>query len=365
MTETTKPDRDDTVIDAVDETVDETVDDAVDDAVDTTPEASDAVAPHYGVGPFSIREVALGGAWLLALIVSFFPLYTGYVRTGSIWSAGIDWVLTIGVPTIAVFLIALRRLSPEGIRRVGSLGVDQVASVAFSVAAVLWLGIVWTSFEAGVTSWVAWIELVLFVAGVVLTVFAPVLPVLRDDFAQRPEVPAHRVARGARPVVARPVTERAPTAPVAPVEHTIVATDAPATQMPAAELSAETTLIADVSAETAEATPEIDPVLTPEVATDADDSMHALFEGSTADHSAAVATLFGDQSQPAPARATQPFWALSPVERDVVDDNGVPLFRVGPTAWALVVEDRGTSFVIRHDDGRTGYLNDVSGVTRG
>ena len=68
--------------------------------------------------------------------------------------------------------------------------------------------------------------------------------------------------------------------------------------------------------------------------------------------------------EPAPS-ASQAFWALAPVERDVVDENGVPLFTIGPTAWALVIEDRGDSFVVRHEDGRIGYLRDVSGVTRG
>jgi hypothetical protein len=63
--------------------------------------------------------------------------------------------------------------------------------------------------------------------------------------------------------------------------------------------------------------------------------------------------------------AQQPFWALTPEERDVVDDRGVPIFRVGPTAWALVLEDRGEVFVVRHEDGRVGYLHDVSDVTRG
>ena len=38
---------------------------------------------------------------------------------------------------------------------------------------------------------------------------------------------------------------------------------------------------------------------------------------------------------------------------------------IGPTAWALVLEDRGEVFVVRHEDGRVGYLHDVSGVTRG
>ena len=61
----------------------------------------------------------------------------------------------------------------------------------------------------------------------------------------------------------------------------------------------------------------------------------------------------------------QAFWALVPEERDVVDEIGIPVFRIGPTAWALVIEDRVDVFVVRHEDGRIGYLHDVSGVTRG
>ena len=68
--------------------------------------------------------------------------------------------------------------------------------------------------------------------------------------------------------------------------------------------------------------------------------------------------------EPAPS-ASQAFWALAPEERVVVDDAGSPLFTIGPTAWALVIEDRGDRYVVRHEDGRIGYLTDVSGVTRG
>ena len=63
--------------------------------------------------------------------------------------------------------------------------------------------------------------------------------------------------------------------------------------------------------------------------------------------------------------ASQAFWALAPDERVVVDDAGSPLFTIGPTAWALVIEDRGDRYVVRHEDGRIGYLTDVSGITRG
>ncbi|MFJ6679648.1 hypothetical protein ACIQLK_11080 [Microbacterium sp. NPDC091382] len=271
------------------------------------------VPPQYGIGPFSLREVSLLGVWALAFLFSFFPLYgdnqfTRLLGGGTVWTSGIDWVLAIAVPTVAVFLVTLRRFSPDGIRRVGSLGIDQFASVAFSVSAVLWLSWLWTNIARGaatgvwLSSWVVWVEVLLMAAGVALTAFAPFIPPFHEDFLHRAEAPAHRLARRARPVVARPLSD------------------------------ARFTMAA----------PEVEPDPAP-------------FGGSADD----------DEPVAASPSAHQAFWALAPVERDVVDENGAPLFRIGPTAWALVIEDRGDSFVVRHEDGRIGYLTDVSGVTRG
>ena len=100
----------------------------------------DQVEPEYGILGFTLRELIIVGAWVLAFVVSFFPVLNG---GASVWTSGIDWILTIGVPTAAVFLVVLRRLSPEGIRRVGSLGIDQFASVAAAVAGVSWAQILW------------------------------------------------------------------------------------------------------------------------------------------------------------------------------------------------------------------------------
>jgi len=282
-------------------------------AESTVHEGADAVPPQYGVGPFSLREVSLLGVWALAFLFSFFPLYVAddfsrFFGGPTVWTAGIDWVLAIGAPTVAVFLLVLRRFSPDGIRRVGSLGIDQFASVAFSVGAVIWVGWLWGNIARGIasgfwlSSWVVWVEAILFLAAVALTVVAPFIPPFHEDFLHRAETTSHRVARRARPVVARPVSD---------ARYTMAA-------------------------------PSVDPEPAP----------------------------FGDpidDDEPAPiaAPAHQAFWALVPAERDVVDENGIPLFRIGPTAWALVIEDRGDSFVVRHEDGRIGYLTDVSGVTRG
>jgi hypothetical protein len=292
--------------------------------------------PQYGVGPFTIREVALGGVWLLAFVVSFFSITA--IRFESVWTSGLLWILTIGVPTAAVFLIALRRLSPDGIRRVGSLGIDQFASVAFSVSAILWLQLIWETvaivIDGGpwVRTWVIWVSFFLMVAGVFLTVFAPFIAPFDEDFRGRPEIPAHRNARPVRAVTARPTPEPRPVAEPVPTDETAAyAAVAPA---PAAAEAEAIAAADEQSWEPEHARDTFEPVETAEAAADE------------------------------PGRH-QAFWALAPEDRDVVDEVGIPIFRVGPTAWALVIEDRGDTFVVRHEDGRVGYLHDVEGVTRG
>ncbi len=303
-------------------------------------------APQYGVGPFSIREVAIGGVWLVAFVVSFFSVASQQAMAqllfgGSVWANGLDWILTIGVPTVAVFLLVLRRFSPDGIRRVGSLGVDQFASVAFSVSAVVWLTLLWrnvgVALETGlwIYGWVVWVEFFLAVAGVVLTVFAPVIPMLSEDFTGRREVVAHRNARPVRAVSPRPAPAPRPVA---------VHDQGPdAGAQPAADVN-------------------------PYATTEYDTNVYADAPASESWDSTGPLAPFAEQTAQVvaePEVRPQAFWALAPEERDIVDEQDVPIFRIGPAAWALVLEDRGEVFVVRHEDGRVGYLHDVSGVTRG
>lgn len=316
-------------------------------------DADPQVPPQYGVGPFSIREIVLVGIWALAFLFSFFSLIGG--GFASVWTEGVLWLLTIGVPTVAVFLIVLRRLSPTGIRRVGSLGIDQFASVAFSVSAVFWLQFLW-GYWAGafVGPWVAWVEFVLMLAGVVFTVIAPVIPVIGDDFDHRPEATAHRSARPLRPISARPAPAPRPAPASAPAPAASDAGTAPQSAYPVSDPFA------------APATTEA-----PSTASPPADTETAAFDtgGFTAFSESFVEPSQTDaaptQAGAPVAAAQQPFWALAPVERDVLDERGEPLFVVGPTAWALVIEDRGEVFVVRHEDGRIGYLHDVTDVTRG
>jgi hypothetical protein len=329
----------------------------------------DQVRPQEGALGMTVRELLIVAVWLVAFVISFFPLYSSGDQ--SIWQTGLHWVLAIGVPTIAVFLLVLRRFSPEGIRRVGSLGIDQVASVAFSVSAVVWGQLVWdlatASVDGGLFSF-AWVPLVEFIAAlclVILTVLAPAIPGLREDFHGRLETLAHRNANPVRPVLRVARTESSQKS------ETIAPLVAP--EEPADEASAEDLFALDATDESAE-----------------DDAANAAWdddETHPATHVAAVVGSSEAEEEPAaadadsdvlnledlapyedaehPADHSRPFWILAPSPRSVNDARGRELFEIGPTAWALVIEDRGGAYVIRHDDGRIGYLHEIDDLTKG
>lgn len=416
------------------------------------------VQPEYGILGFTLRELIILGAWALAFLVSFFPVSPG---ARAVWGSGVDWILTIGVPTAAVFLIVLRRFSPDGIRRVGSLGIDQFASVAASVAAVAWGQLLWHQVAATVDTgalligWVPVVALLACLALVAATVAAPLIPRLRDDFEGRMETLAHRSANPVRPVVTRPrAAAPAPVDAGAATDRSATdsagsdsaatdraATDSAATDAKPAPSAQDGIGIPSVAPESAprsfaiepapaddpDATRAIEVIPPPEAAptgagpdaadsdgavsdaavsdgavsdaaatpgpgaaaadrredamlhTDPIGALHEIFESAPEPPATAVesepdtpSTVVeaplrrnrGDQAQPA-VPGTGPFWILAPTERDVLDEHGHPLFRIGPHAWALVIEDRGGAYVVRHDDGRIGYLHDITDITKG
>lgn len=390
------------------------------------------VTPEFGILGFTLRELSIVGVWLIAFVVSFFPLTAG----SSIWGAGIQWILPIGVPTAAVFLLVLRRFSPDGIRRVGSLGIDQFASVAFTVSAVTWINALWSSIAAALEfgvwtlNWAGIVQLIASLALVALTVFAPIIPGLKEDFHGRLVTLAHRNANPVRPVVARPRSERATPAdpegaaapeafaPASETNDQVPPDSTPAPDGSWGDTEQPTTrrAVLDADAPDGYATDEIarfdlpqqvplaahasgggtgteEPVAedeyipsysrrsrAPEIISDTGEIESFLEEVAEPVPAPAVAAaehptdVFGDESvgtdpeatQPRDfGQAAQPFWILAPSERDVHDERGEAIFRIGPQAWALVIEDRGGAFVVRHDDGRIGYLHDISGITKG
>ncbi|MGX1694321.1 hypothetical protein ACWIBQ_02910 [Microbacterium keratanolyticum] len=312
------------------------------------------VAPQYGYWGFTVRELLMVGVWAVAFVVSFFPLGAG---GASVWTTGLHWLLTIGVPTVALFLIVLRRFSPEGIRRVGSLGIDQFASVAFSVSAMLWVQHVWDSvsfalrLDGRVLGWVMWVELTCMLALVVLTVVAPLIPGLREDFEGRMETLAHRNANPIRPVIAYPTVS---SAQVAPAGSAVVEGDDGAGEGDG--------VTADADTDAHESAVASDEAYTDVIVPLGDATAHDVSEIELTDDTERVEET---QADVAPVEAGQPFWALAPETRPVHDEQGDVLFEIGPEAWILVIEDRGGAYVVRHDDGRVGYLHDTTDMTRG
>lgn len=445
----------------------------------------DQVQPEYGILGFTLREIIIIGAWLIGFVASFFPI--GPIGD-TVWTSGIHWILMMGVPTVAVFLVVLRRFSPDGIRRVGSLGIDQFASVAAAVGAVSWAQVLWqqvaATIETGVLliGWVAVVGQLATLVLVAATVFAPLLPRLREDFHGRLETLAHRNANPVRPVIARPRAEREAVPSAVPPAGAVRPDDAdgPAAAPPAAaEPRVETALtmviprtasdadaldrasasdhLSAPDAEDADSTltaaapiaqpaqpvpvepapvqpaavepafvepapdepapdepASVEPEATstsepaapapqPVVSDHRDDDTEVLYNTAavealqsifaddtpdsnrTVEHNTAPdgvagpATSAVDDADEQPLRRTrgeqsaepdhlgqpEPFWILAPTERDVLDERGHPLFRIGPTAWALAIEDRGGAFVVRHEDGRIGYLHDIFDITKG
>ncbi|MFJ2505166.1 hypothetical protein [Microbacterium sp. NPDC087592] len=373
----------------------------------------DEVTPEFGILGFTLRELLIVGVWVVAFVLSFFPLTGGL----SLWGIGIQWILPIALPTVAVFLLVLRRFSPDGIRRVGSLGIDQFASVAFSVAAVVWVGNLWLSISGLIATgywglpWNGVGMVITSLALVVLTVFAPIIPGLKEDFHGRLVTLAHRNANPVRPVIARPRPEPAPVAEstVSPSstepDVTVDASGLP----PVTGLDIETTgrqatdeiarldlaeqvpLTAHASGGgvgTDQDTSDEDYVPAysrrsrgqePEIVSDTG-SIESLLETAAtyetgdvlAEAEPRIVEGFADADADLDATnpreaapAAQPFWILAASERDVHDERGEPLFRIGPSAWALVIEDRGGAYVVRHDDGRIGYLHDISDISKG
>jgi hypothetical protein len=340
-------------------------------------ESTSKVAPQDGIGPYTLREWIVIGAAALLLILSFFSRAQGstFIGYAPVWTLGIAWVPAVVVPLLAASLIALRRVN--NVTNFGSLSVDQLASVSFVGAAITWLHVAVTL--GSLASWVTWVALIISLAGVFFTVFARFVAPFSDDFVGREETVAHVAARPVAPAAApyaapQPNPFAAPAAQQTDPFQASAGSDPfrssagassdvdrfapPAPSQEQEQEQEQPAATADASADEVEAHPATEVVSTVDAESLDDD--RAL----TVEESPSVAQPETDV-RATPAAGQQPFWALVPEERDVHDFEGHAIYKIGPTAWALVLEDRGTYFVMRHDDGRVGYLHNVAGVTRG
>ncbi|MDI2036514.1 hypothetical protein [Paenarthrobacter nitroguajacolicus] len=176
----------------------------------------DAVA-----GPFTIRDLTVFGSTLLMFVASLLPMFGSRYN---LWNLGNLFFLLLGIilPLVVVALFVARRLQPGTIVRVGSLSVDQFASVTASFAFPLFFLTIANSFNGSVL-----LGLVGSVGLLAATVLAPHLPFLSADFKGRAETPAHVVAREAAVPSRKPAAPKAPKEPKAPKPAPTTSASAP------------------------------------------------------------------------------------------------------------------------------------------
>ena len=198
--------------------------------------AADASAPRQAsaegtgqqaiAGPFGLRDIVVGSAVLVMLVGSVLPFSLGSGL--NLWTAFSLFYVGIGIvmPLLAAGLFLARRLSPDMRIRVGSLSVDQFASVIAVLAVIFFFLQLVYVFSVG--------SLISLIGSVVLlaaTTFAPHIPPFSEEFQARAEIPAHPVARDAQPLRRAPKPAPAPKNPAGPVAP---AAGAPAAGAPAA-----------------------------------------------------------------------------------------------------------------------------------
>ncbi|MET1152663.1 hypothetical protein [Arthrobacter sp.] len=168
-------------------------------------------------GPFTVRDLVVGAGVILLFLSSVLPLEVLRGVGVNLWNSAGLFQLGLGIllPAVVLVLFVVRRLAPQTPLRIGSLSVDQFASVVASLAlAFYFLTIVTVYSVSGIIGFIG--ALVLF-AG---TVCARWIPQLAVDFVGRPETPAHPVARDAVPAAPRPkAPQPAPQRPGATAEY--------------------------------------------------------------------------------------------------------------------------------------------------
>jgi hypothetical protein len=165
------------------------------------------------LGPFTVRDLTVFGATLILFVASLIPMFA--VRY-NLWNLGSLFFLGLGIllPLLVSALFVARRVSPGTKLRIGSLSVDQFASVVASfTVAFFFLAVAGAYVPSMLLGLVG--ALVLLVA----TVLARLIPPLAGDFLDRDETPAHVVARDAKAPVRKPRAPKAPQEPKEAKEH--------------------------------------------------------------------------------------------------------------------------------------------------
>ncbi|AUI49886.1 hypothetical protein SAMN04489742_2959 [Arthrobacter crystallopoietes] len=175
-----------------------------DHAVTTSDGVSEAVA-----GPFTVRDVAVALSVVLLFLASVLPtaviqgIGLNQWNSSNLFRLG----LSILLPAMVLALFIIRRLAPKTKLRIGSLSVDQFASVVASFTTGYFFLTLVSAFSLS-----AAIGFIGSLGLLAATVCARWIPQFRADFAGRLETPAHPIARDAIPARAKapkPVTAEA------------------------------------------------------------------------------------------------------------------------------------------------------------
>jgi len=164
------------------------------------------------LGPFTIRDLTVFGSTLLLFIASLIPMFA---FAYNLWNLGSLFFLGLGIvlPLIITALFVARRLSPSTKIRIGSLSIDQFASVVASFTLAFF-------FLAAAGAFVPSMLIALLGAlGLfAATVLGRWIPFFAGDFLGREDAPAHVVAREAVVPVRKPRAPKAPKQPKQPKE---------------------------------------------------------------------------------------------------------------------------------------------------
>jgi len=155
------------------------------------------------LGHFTVRDLAVFAGTLILFVASLLPVFFDRFN---LWNAGSLFFLGLGIvlPLVVSAMFAARRLAPGTKIRVGSLSVDQFASVISSFTLAFFFLTVAADYRPALLAGLVG-SVVLFAA----TVLGRFIPYFAGDFQGREEIPAHVVAREAAAPLPKPHTPKA------------------------------------------------------------------------------------------------------------------------------------------------------------
>jgi hypothetical protein len=382
---------------------------------ETKPGATKPGAKNEAVlGNFTVRDLTVFASTLILFVASLIPMFAGRYN---LWNMGSLFFLGLGVilPLIVTALFVARRLTPGSKVRIGSLSVDQFASVTASFTLAFFFLAIAGDFAPSLL-----VGLIGSVGLFAATVLARLIPYFAGDFLDRREEPAHVVARESAAPVRKPHVAKEPKparepkqakealARILPGRGPRTTTDSPSARPSAARGStagatavpgpaatgpafggaaagAAAAAAYPTAAEQTQAAAVVPSSAAEETRTSAMPTTRST-AGATAVPGPAAATPATtvnpqvrsqepigatvdpahrpeqDEDQP----VQEAFWFAVAQPRTAFDEaTGAPAFIIEPGGWVLALEDRGNEFLVQHTDGRLGVLRDLSNIERG